>query len=352
MWKALLAVMLALPGSNARAVPGPTPEAVLALPAELRARLHDEVIAGTHSRTRRFERLVAFMFEPRGLGMRYRAEPTPTVSEAYASRQANCLGFTLLFLALAHEADIEAHPREIRDTLSWEQKEGTIYRAAHVNAGVRLGGRQFVVDVAGPDIVAAHRPRRITERELMAHYYNNRAVEQLMQGDIEGAIAQSRHALELDPRNSAHWSNAGVLQLRRGDAAAAGRHYAKALALDSREAGALFNQVNLCRRLRDAGCETHYRNRLQRVQKGDPFHHYLLASDLARRGDFANAIAHYRRAIQRHGDEPRFHAALAQAYRDSGDTLRAQRAEARATALRARIEDENQRARAAVLGRD
>lgn len=344
----LLAIMPGLGGATAPVAA----EKVMALPDELRTRFHAEMLAAGGARPRRFERLVAFLFEPQGLGMRYLAQPTPTVSEAYASRQANCLGFTLLFLALAREAGLDAHPREIRDTLGWEQHDRTLYRAAHVNAGVRLGGRQFVVDVAGPDLVGGQRPRRITERELLAHYYNNRAMELLVLGEVEGALAQSRRALELDPDNPTHWSNAGVLHLRRDDVAAARRSYARALALDALDPGALFNQLNLCRRERDAACERSYGQRLARARSGDPFHQFLLASELERRGEIALAIAHYRRAVRQRHDEPRFHAALAQAYGKQGDTARAQRAQARAEALRARLERENRRAREAVLGPD
>ena len=348
-WMLTSVLALSTPAPALESTPPAAPETILALPSELRVRLQNEVIAGEPSRTRRFERLVTFMFDPQGLGMRYEAEPTPTVSEAYATRQANCLGFTLLFLALAREADLNVYPREIRETLDWQQVDRTIYRATHVNAGVRLGARNFVVDVTREDIISRYRPTRISDQQLIAHYYNNSAIERLAQGDIAAALAHSRLALELNPDDATYWANAGVLYLRSGDETGAARAYARALELDPREAGALFNQVNLCRRRNDARCEEAYRQRLERVQKEDPFFHFLIATDFERRGDYAQAIAHYQRAINRHRDEPRFYAALAHAYRQNGDARRADRAQARARSLTERAERALERARREAL---
>ena len=129
MYSWLFAAALALPAPALAEAPPPAEAAqIMALPEELRVRLQERVIDGSPSRAQRFERLVEFMFEPAGLGMSYQDEPTPTVAEAYATRKANCLGFTLLFLALAEAADLDAWPQEIRETLSWRQQDGTIYR--------------------------------------------------------------------------------------------------------------------------------------------------------------------------------------------------------------------------------
>jgi Flp pilus assembly protein TadD len=334
MFSWMFAVALALPAPMpAEAPPPPEATQIMALPPELRARLHEAVIDGSPSRAQRFERLVDFMFDPSGLGMSYQDEPTPTVAEAYATRKANCLGFTLLFLALAEAAGLDAWPQEIRETLSWRQQEGTIYRASHVNAGVRVGPRSFTVDVARDAIVARYEPERISRKRLIAHYHNNLAIESLSRGEVGLALEHMQRVLELDPENPTHWTNAGVLHLRAGDKIAAEAAYRKALQINPREAGALFNMVSLSQRNADLRQEREYRQRLARVQKTDPFYHFLLGVDYERNGDFEQAIGHYQRAILWHRDEHRFFAALARAYLLSGDTERASKALARAHAL-------------------
>jgi Flp pilus assembly protein TadD len=310
-----------------------SPEEVMALPPELQLRLHAEVVDSQATRTQRFQRLVDFMFDPKGLGMTYQDEPTPTVAEAYASRKANCLGFTLLFLALAQEADVDAWPQEIRETLSWRQQDQTIFRSSHVNAGVRIGPRTFTVDVARDAVIARYEPQPITQEKLLAHYYNNLSMESLARGGVEDALRYMDKVLALDPYNAGHWTNAGVLRVRAGDLAGAEKAYRRALDFNAREPGALFNMVSLSQRKGDAVGESDFRERLARVQRKDPFYHFLLAMEYERKGDFEQAIDHYQRAIQWHRSEHRFFAALARVYLRSGDNERAGKALQRAQSL-------------------
>lgn len=306
------------------------PEQVLALPAELRERVRTEVLPGAPSSTQRLERLSDLIFDPqRGLGLVYREEATYSVGEVYATRAANCLTFTLLFVALAREAGLDVQPQEIAETLAWRQHNGTVYRNSHINVSVRIGLRRYTVDVAR-DIVALHRPSPISDRHLLSHYYNNLAMAEL--GINRTAVAQQhmQRALELGPSYSTHWSNAGVILLRAGDPQAAGQAYRRALELDPENSAALLNMIGLARRNDDARAEAEFRQRLDRVQQKDPLHHFLQGMDFERAGDPARAIRHYRRAIALHRTEHRFHAALARAYLRLGDTKRASRELARA----------------------
>jgi Flp pilus assembly protein TadD len=303
---------------------------ILALPPELRAQLRAQALADEPLRSRRLERIVEFVFARDGLGMRYREGADHTVAEAYATREANCLGFTLLFLALAREAGLEAFPQEIRETLSWSQQEGTVYRNSHINAGVRIAGRFYTLDVARDAVVARTRARRISDQRLLAHYYNNLAMQGLATRAYAPALSLMHASLALDPSHASHWSNAGVLRLRSGDRDGAARDYAQALQIDPHNAEALFNSVSLAQRRGDARAEAEFRARLVRVQQNDPFHQFLLAMDYERAGDYAQAIGHYQRAIRLHRREPRFYAALAHAYALAGDDVRADQALARA----------------------
>ncbi len=311
----------------------PAPRDLMTLPPELSQRLHAEVLAGNPGAHQRLDRLGRFMFEPEGLGMTYREEANHSVAQAYATRTANCLTFTLLFVALARQADLDVAPQEIEETLAWRQADGTLYLSNHVNAVVRIGSRRYIVDVAGDNVIARDAPAPISDERLMSHYYNNLAVQRLEQGDHVGGLALADTALALAPGYASHWSNAGVLHLRNGDIASAERAYARALALDPRNANALFNVASLAQRTGDRSREMEFRQRLAKVQQSDPFHQFLLAANYERTGDLPRAIRYYRRAIALHEGEHRFHSALANAYLSSGDVRRAVRALARAQAL-------------------
>lgn len=333
MRTAWIAVVMSLAGLAGAAFAQPAPRDLMTLPDELSARVHAEVMAGRAGPHQRLERLGHFMFEPEGLGMTYQEDANLSVAEAYATRTANCLTFTMLFVALAREAGLDVAPQEIEETLAWRQHDGTLYLSNHVNASVRVGSRHYTVDVAGDNVIARDPPAPISDARLMSHYYNNLAVHRLAVGDYAAGLALAGIALELDPAYANHWSNAGVLHLRNGDTPAAERAYARALALDPRNSNALFNVAALAQRTGDRSRELEFRHRLAKVQQDDPFHQFLLAANYERTGDLARAIRHYKRAIQLHDEEHRFHSALANAYLQAGDVRRAARALGRAQSL-------------------
>jgi Flp pilus assembly protein TadD len=350
LWLLPIAAALALPApawaTESRAMPAQTavesptdtfrietPAEVMALPPELLARLHDAVLTGDPPRMVRFQRLIDFMVDARGLGMVYREDDTHSVAQSYATRTANCVGFTLLFLALAREAGLNASAQSIRHTLAWRQDENTLYLTSHVNALVRVGTREYVVDFAVEPVIARHRPVPTSDNSLLAHYYNNLAVQQLDRRSMASAKRLMETALSLDTAEPAYWSNIGVIHLRNGDAVAAERAYAQALSLDPRHASALFNMASLAHRTGDSARETDFQNRLARVQQQDPFHHFMQALRFEHTGDYSKAISHYRRAIRLHGKEPRFHAALARVYALAGDQRHAVVALKRAASL-------------------
>lgn len=333
MRKAWIAMVLGLALQAGVAAAQPAPRDLMALPADLRQRLQAEVLSGRSGPHQRLERLGHFMFDPEGLGMTYREDATYSVADAYATRTANCLTFTMLFVALAREAGLDVTPQEIEETLSLRQFDGTLYLSNHVNAAVRVGPRRYIVDVAGDNVIARDPPAPISDERLIAHYYNNLAVQRLAQGDYTGGLELAGTALTLDPGYASHWSNAGVLHLRNGDVLAAERAYARALALDPDNANALFNVASLAQRTGDRSRELEYRHRLAKVQQRDPFHQFMLAANFERTGDLPNAIRYYKRAIKLHEEEHRFHSALANAYLRAGDARRAARALARAQAL-------------------
>jgi Flp pilus assembly protein TadD len=333
----ILAATLALPVSVA--VPEtapPPPEQVMAVPPQLQAQLQAEVIEPARGDLDRLQRLVQFMGDgdgERGLGLQYREAATYTVAEAYLNRQANCVTYTLMFLALARLAGIEAYPQEIEETLFWQQFGDIVYRGNHVNVRARVGRQLYLVDVGGDSVLGRHPARRIPMQRALALYYNNRAVTLLSGQRMSAALAHAGIALELDPDYPVTWSNTGVLRLRSGNRSGAELAYLTALRLDPKNASALFNLVGLYQRSGDRGREAPLRRRLEKVERRDPFHQFLLALEYEKRGDGARAVKHYLRAIGLHGDEHRFYSGLARAYLLDDDPRRARRALQRALFL-------------------
>ena len=331
----LMAALALAPQSTNAGTPaaGPTIEQVMAVPAPLRAEVHARVVEPGGTRNEQLERLAGYVFGDDGLALEYDNEVTRTVAQVYQDRKANCLSFTLLFVALAREAGLEAQVQEVGEVLAWYQDEGVIYNANHVNVGVRTTMQWQVVDVDTNILAARNRPRSIDDRRAMAHFHNNRGAERMASGDAPGAYALLRAALEDDKTFVPAWNNLGVLLLREGDARGAERAYLTALRLKKDHAATLSNLVTLYRRNGDEAMQRRYEWRLDRVQRTDPFHQFMLALECENSGDYDCAIARYRRAIALQGEEHQFHFGLARAYFLSGDLARAQRELGRAYTL-------------------
>jgi Flp pilus assembly protein TadD len=336
-YAAILAWSIGLPASGTSAVsPMPRPEQVMAVPPELRAQLQQQVIDGGGSGRSRLERLVEFLFRKSGLGMEYSVDATLTVEQAYRTRKANCLTFTLLTVALARESGLQAYGQELDDIVGWHLADNIVFRFNHVNAGITLGRSRFTVDVARDLVMSRNPPEPISDQRLLALYYNNRAAALLASTSPTAAAPYMAMTLQLAPRYAGAWANAGVLHLSQGDPQAAERDYLKALALDPENASALVNLVTLYRNNGNEARRTIYLRRLEKVRVKDPYFQYLQAGDDERQGDYTGAVQHYRRAIRLYDRDSRFYFGLAHAYRQLGQERHARRALSHAAALKAR----------------
>jgi len=321
------AVFMPEPAEAAAARFPPSPEQVLQLPPELSAALRDRFKSGRQLLYGRgLDLLVDFLFQPEGLGMRYRHDATYTVAEAWSTREANCLTFTLLTVALARELGYSAYAQEISDTVAWRQDGNTVFRTHHINAGVNLQGRRFTIDVASDEVIARDPPVQIGDSRLLAHYYNNRAVELMSEGALQAAESFAKMALKLEPDSASSWSNLGVIHLRQGDAAAAERDYKRAVSLDPKHLGALLNLAAQYRRSDQRVLAERIESQLRSLQNRDPFYHFLLAKELENAGNARAAARHYRDAIRLYRYEHRFYYGLARVYLTLDQPNRARRA--------------------------
>lgn len=290
------------------------PAAVMHVPAELTAQFRAAVIAPGGTQLQRMNRMAEWMFAPDGLGIQYRHDATYTVAEAWQRREANCLTFTLLTVALAREGGFEAYGQYLDDTLMWRQQSSTLYRTEHVNAGLIADNHRYTIDVASDEVISHAPPQRIDDRRLLAQFYNNRAAELAERGLFDAALAHARSGLRMDAEYAVSWNNLGVLEVRVGRIADAERSYLQALARDPKQPSALTNLSALYERQGQPERAQPYQRRLETVLRGNPFHHFLLALDAERKGSLKEAAKLFRRAIHLYPNEHRFHFGLARVY--------------------------------------
>ncbi|MGV8921830.1 MAG: tetratricopeptide repeat protein [Thermomonas sp.] len=325
----ILATVLALqavPASAGEPAPfdmPPSAEQVLAIPEELQRDFHKQVLNATRSPEQRLNRLAEFMFDEGGLGLKYMPNATHTITEAYGTRQVNCLSFTLLFVILAREAGLQAYGQQIDRVLAWGLTGDVVMQSMHANAVVTFDGRKFMADIAADGLSSPVANFQVDDEQLLALFYSNRAMELLTTGHAREAQAWLDVALVHSPDDATLLNNAGVLSQRRGDAAAAETSYLRALAENPRLTSAYSNLIALYRAKGDSSQATYWQQRAGKVLRKDPYYQFALGRQQEQSGDFTEAVGLYRRAIRINDHEPLFHFGLARAYSQLGQSRRA-----------------------------
>lgn len=325
----LCAWLLAMSGI-AGANPPPEPHELLVLPHPVLERLQSEVIERGRGSERRLELLIDLLFDDDGLALRYAFEPTLTAAEAIAAGHGNCLSFTLLFLALAEAAGIEAQARELALATDWRRDGNALFEAGHINVQVRTERRRLIVDFA-PDPVetsaATIRGARLIPIErLQAHFYSNRSAELLAAGDAGAAREWNQMALSLEPELIGALNNRGVIESRLGRPDLAEEFYRRALAVDADNVNALFNLLNLYQRDGRTAQAGAIRAHLETLNPRDPYFQWALGVQFESDGDFRQALGFYQRAVRLQPSDPMLHLGLARAASALSQDRRAERA--------------------------
>ncbi len=175
-------------------------------------------------------------------------QPTPTAIEAFRSRSTNCVGFALLFVALAREMGVPALFAVVPQPPGRLQRGDLQVIEDHLAAGAFVDGRLVLYDLGGRIARPTRAARPVSDLTALAVFQSNRGTELLAAGRLREAVARLELAIELDPELAAAWVNLGVAKRRSGDFAGAEEAYRQALELDPRHPGARDNLVSLLHR--------------------------------------------------------------------------------------------------------
>lgn len=303
----------------------PPPEAVMAIPEELRTRFRNEVLNSTTLPEARLRRLVAFVFDEKYLGVKYKPDATNSVAESFKSRNVNCLSSTLLVVALAREAGFDAYGQQIDRVLSWSSNDGVVMQSMHANAIVEVDRKRYVVDVDARGTLASSALRPVSDEVLLASFYGNRAMELMVSGKPDEAKTWLDTAMRHSSDDSRLWNNAGVLSLRLGQPDEAERYYLKAVQKDPNQTSVLSNLIALYQNRGDSAKESLWRHKAEKALSKDPYHQFTLGRRYEESEDYLKAAQYYRLAVKLNEGEHQFHFGLARVYLQLGELDKADR---------------------------
>lgn len=312
----------------------PEAAAVMSLSPAMRRYIGTELLTlATHEDPRRA--LIDALYRDHGLRLEYDATTTRSASETFDARAGNCLSLVLMTASIAREIGLPVTFQAVMiDEL--HSRDGNIHlTSGHVN--VVLGRPRFrgtfgrsepdglVVDFLPRTEFGRHRVRKLDERTIVAMYYNNRAAELLVAGDVRSAYWYARRALLHAPTFSAAANTLGVVFERRGDAVAAEVAYEHALDLLPDSVGALSNLIRLLRAQQRTVEASTLQARLEALEPEPPFHNLSLGRTAMAAKDYVSAAAYFERELRLYPRQEDVHHLAAQAYAALGDAQKVRR---------------------------
>ncbi len=162
---------------------------------------------------------------------------TPTAAEAFARRRADCVGFALLFVALARTDGVDAR-FALSPAIERTDQAGNL-RIQRTHVAATFDGRIFDFGGEQPFDTGGH--REVSDRTAIALYFSNRGAQSLAAQRATDAVELLYRALRFDPSLSWVWTNLGVALRRTGDPTGAILAYEMALRLDAADGAARRN---------------------------------------------------------------------------------------------------------------
>jgi Flp pilus assembly protein TadD len=293
---------------------------------EMRQWVHQAIPNTQVPTDKRLQLLLGALLDPqKGLGITYEGHFTGTAAEVFASRRANCLAFTNIFVGLAREIGVPAFYLDVDDIQRFEKEGDLVVVSGHVSAAFAVDQYIEILDFSLAPAAHYREIKRISDRTAVALYYSNRGGELMRAGQFAQALPWLRSSVVLDPDLARGWVNLGVALRRTGDPAAAEAAYRKALEIDPDSSSAYQNLSSILR-LRGQVKEADELVALAaRVGTRNPFSYLNLGDVSLAHGRLDEARRLYKKALQLYREHAEPYAALGQWAVAKGDVKEARR---------------------------
>ncbi len=315
-------------------LPGlPDPATLMAVSPAMKQHLAERVLP--HARRKGPMLALLDALQAQGdLRLEYDAQFTRTAAEAFQARQGNCLSLVMMTAALAREMGLSVTFREVLGPPAVTQEGELLFLVGHVNLALSrspdinrrstLDRTQTVVDFLPGQDLEGQRTVEIDERRIRAMFMNNRAVEDMVRGDVRGAYAWVRAAWLQDPNFASLYNTLGLVYRQAGALPQAERALSAAHQMDPASETVATNLASV---LQAQGRDVQASQFVALRPAGSK--PAATRTDEARRALDEGRIQHALALL--HGElgltprNPEVHLGLAQAFARLGDTARARR---------------------------
>ena len=262
-----------------------------------------------------------------GHGIVYSAYVTEVPKITFEQKRANCLSFTLLYVALARSAGIKAYVNEVQIPPTWDlrnKKDMVFLRHVNVKVPILMPNMsmikrdEVVIDLEMDRYKSNYIQREISDIEAEAQFHSNRAMEYLEQGDFTASFLSLRKSIRLNDQQAYVWSNLGALYGRKKMWREAEVAYMHALELDAEDLTVRNNLAYLYNQTGEKEKAQKYYRLAQHYRESNPFFQYSVALSAYEQGGYEEALQYVLRAIAREKNDIRFYQLAVDIYEKLG----------------------------------
>jgi len=285
----------------------PPQENVLALSDEMQAFL-EHYVPSKGTRQQKLDALLYALMHKGTLGIDYNPASTFTARDTFENQSGNCVGFSVLFVAMARELGLNVRFNNVEIPPVWGfQGKSTFLFYKHINSIVKLGpGVDKVVDINIQRYQHHYRQKRLSDYEALAQYHNNRGVDYLLAEDYASAFNYFRKGLSLDPEAEYIWSSLGTLYRRAGLLSDAETAYLQGLSFGSRNLVILNNLSHLYNAMGRYDIAEKYSRRVQSARDNNPYYRFALAQKAFANNSYDEAMREIEFALNKKKREHQF----------------------------------------------
>lgn len=251
-----------------------------------------------------------------GRGIVYNSYFTETPEVTFAQRKANCLSFTLLYVALARAVGINALVNEVQIPPTWDlrnKKDMVFFRHVNVKVPVSrenpnvLNNDDVIIDLEMSRFRSNYSQYPINDVSATAQFYSNRAMEFLERDQYTDAFLSLRKSIDLNSRQAYVWGNLGVLYSRLKLWKEAEVAYLQGLSVEPTHLTLMNNLSYLYRQTGNKELADKYSRLAQKYRESNPFFQFSLAQSAFEEGNYLAAEALISRAIKLQDNDARFY---------------------------------------------
>jgi tetratricopeptide (TPR) repeat protein len=267
----------------------------------------------------RLQSLVTAIFQNKELNFTY-STISRSATETFEKRNGNCLSFTLLFISMARYLNLDARFCEVKVAPAFSKSGEFVILNQHLRPVVLISGEIYALDIF-PQIVPLGLDGQIVSDERgLAHYYSNKGVDELSNGNNEPAEDYFNRAIATDPTMAGALINLGTARSRQGKLDDAEHYYRKALDLNPNSQAAMSNLASICAVSGRTQEAIRLKTKIQRFLERNPYYHFNLGLQADQQGNYAEALIKYKRAIKLNSTDHTFYFAIARLYAQIGKT--------------------------------